>query len=219
MDIKKIKISYALLLAVIGILGIKVVNIYAESNTNFSQTIDGNLGINIVDESGSSVAVPAVSFSSMTFSMNSQTSTGVLGTNAERVRVTNPTSSATWTASLAATNGPTTQWTGTDRSYDFNDSTAGATDGADADSVGGQMTINPVSGSIAGVGATLTNNVSLGASNAFAQGIMDSIDLMSAGAGAQSPGEWDLTGVGLSQSVPAGQAAQSYSIQMTLTVS
>ena len=208
MHIKKTKFLSAFLLAAVGILGVKVGFSYAGSNTNFNQSINGNLGIGIVDSSGNNVTSPSVSFSSLVFSMNSQTSTGTLGASSEKIRVTNPTSTPTWTASIAATSGPTALWQGSDKNYDFNGSAAA-----------GQMTINPTAGTITGAGSTSIANVSLGASNSFAQGTKDSIDLMSAAIGAQAPGQWDLTNVGISQTVPAGQAAQSYSIQMTVTIS
>jgi hypothetical protein len=184
-------------------------SVFATSNTNFSQSISGVLGLDIVDGAGSVVASPSVGFSSVPFSMVSQSTTGTLGTSSQKIRVTNPTASPSWTASLAATGGNTSQWTGSGVSYDFNNAT----------STSGQMTINPTAGTITGVGSTTTTNVSLGAQASFTKNVKDSIDLMSAASGAQAPGQWDLTGIGVSQVIPAVQAAGSYSLQMTLTIS
>lgn len=218
MNFKKTKISYLFFLFIFGIFGFAINRVYAINNTNFSQTISGTLGVNIVDGSGNDVASPTVSFSSVPFSMTFQTSSGILGSASQRIRVTNPTATPTWTVSIAATSGPAALWTGSSRTYDFNDSSVDATDGADADSVGGEMSIDPTIGNIAGVGSTSTTNVSFGTANSFLQGTRDSIDLMSASAGAQAPGQWDLTSVGVSQTIPAGQAAEGYSIQMTVTI-
>lgn len=46
----------------------------------------------------------------------------------------------------------------------------------------------------------------------------DSIDLFAAAAGADIACRWDLTGVSLTQRVPAAQTPGSYSLAMTLTV-
>lgn len=217
---KKIKILYAFAILAGGILGIKGGYSYAADTTLFTQSINGILDVSIVDASGNTVTSPTVAFSATNFSMSSQTSTGTLGTNTERIRVTNPTATATWTASIAATDGSTAIWDGTSVDYDFNDPTANAGDGSDTDSVGGQMSVDPAtSGNIAGVGGTSTSNVSLGAADSFEEGVTDSIDLMSAASGAQAPGQWDLTSIGISQSIPGGQATGSYSIDMTITVS
>ncbi|HCP08740.1 MAG TPA: hypothetical protein DIT25_03020, partial [Candidatus Moranbacteria bacterium] len=95
----------------------------------------------------------------------------------------------------------------------------GYTDGADADSVGGQMTINPAAGTLAGVSGCSTSNVSKGGSNSFSEGTVNSIDILSATSGASAFCRWDLTGVSLTQKIPAAQPAGSYSIDMVLTIS
>lgn len=190
-------------------VGAGVGTIFAASNTSFSQSISGVLGLDIVDGLGASVTSPSVGFSSVPFSMTSQSTTGTLGTSLQKIRVTNPTTSPSWTASLAATGGNTSKWSGSGANYDFNN----------AVSTLGQMTINPTAGNIAGVGNTAIDNVSMGSQASFSKNVKDSIDLMSASAGAQAPGQWDLTGVGVSQTIPAAQAAGSYSMQMTLTIS
>lgn len=189
----------------------------AADDTQFSQDITGVLDVAIVDAGGSTVASPSVAFPSTAFSGTFQTSVATLGVSAERMRVTNPTGTDTWTLAIAATSGATASWSSGSDNYDFNDSTASAGDGADTDLYGGELTVDPSAGTIAGVSGTATTNVSLGASDAFDEGTTDSIDLMSASAGADAPGVWDLTGVGLSQTIPAMQATGSYTINMTVT--
>lgn len=206
----------------IGLLATTLIGVecvMAASNTNFTQSISGALGIDIVDGSGNSVSSPSVTFSSIPFSMTDQSTTGTLGTASEKIRVTNPSATATWSAAIAATGGSTSMWSGTSGSYDYNDNGANATDGPDTDSKGGQMTINPAPATISGVGGTQTTNVSVGAATSFSEGSVESVTLMNSSTGAQAPGQWDLTGVVVEQTIPAAQAAGSYSMDMTLTVS
>lgn len=208
----------AKLISVISMLFLGTLPVLASDTTQMSQTISGSLDIGIVDGSGNAVASPDVAFPSKSFSMTYQTSTATLGTVSEKMRVTNPSGATdTWTLSIAATGGATANWSSGTNHYDFNDSTASAGDGADADSYGGQMTIDPSAGTIVGVSGTATANVSKGSSFGFTEGTKNSIDLMTASAGATKPGQWDLTGVTVSQTIPGAQAAGSYMIDMTLT--
>lgn len=192
--------------------------VLAADTTQMSQSITGTLDIAIVDGSGNAVASPNVAFPSKAFSMSFQTSNATLGTASEKMRVTNPSGTTdTWTLAMAATSGATASWSNGTNNYDFNDATASAGDGADTDSYGGQLTLDPSVGTITGVGSTTTTNLSKGSSFAFVEGSKDSIDLMTASTGAQKPGQWDLTGVAVSQTIPAGQATGSYTIDMTVT--
>lgn len=190
----------------------------AAETTDLSQSINGALDVKIVDGSGNEVASPNVTFASKNFAATSQNSAAVLGTASEKMRVTNPRGNvAIWALSLAATAGTTASWSNGVNNYDFNDPTALASDGADGDSVGGQLSVDPSAGTLAGVGTTATTNLSLGSASAFNEGTVNSIDILSAAAGAQKPGVWDLTGVNISQSIPAMQATGAYTINMTLT--
>ncbi|MEK7598338.1 MAG: hypothetical protein AAB487_01230 [Patescibacteria group bacterium] len=190
----------------------------ASDTTEFSQSITGSLDVQIVDASGNTVTSPGVAFPSKAFSMTYQASAATLGTSSERMRITNPSGTTdTWTLNIAATSGATAAWSNGTNYYDYNDSTASAGDGVDTDSYGGQMTIDPSVGTIAGVGGTATTNVSKGTSDAFVEGSVSSIDLMTAAAGAPKPGQWDLTGTSLSQTIPGAQTTGSYTLNMTLT--
>jgi hypothetical protein len=184
-----------------------------------SEQASGILSIDIVDGSGNSVASPSVAFSSKTFSFNTQTSTGTFGTASQKIRVSNITGTQTWTANLAGS-ATTATWTAGSNHYDFNDSSgSGYTDGADTDSYGGQLTVDPSGGTIAGVSGCSASNVNKGTSDSFVEGTNNSIDLFSAAAGASAPCKWDLTGVSLTQKIPASQPAGSYAINLVLTVS
>jgi hypothetical protein len=185
----------------------------------FGDTIDtGNLKVDIKDSNGLSVSSPVVDFSSANTSFFVNNTTATLGSGLQKLRISNGTSNALWTLSLAATSGPTANWSGV---YDFNDPTSsGCTDGADADSLGGQLTMDPSGGTLAkgACASCVTTNISKGTSSAFNQGTTDSITLLSAAAGSDDIGDWTLQGVSLSQKIPAEQpAASDYDISFTLT--
>jgi hypothetical protein len=187
------------------------------NNTNWNFT-SGTLSVDIVNGSGVSVLSPSVVMSVLTFSFTYQTSTGTLGTSAQKIRVTNTTSYAPWTLTVAATSGATALWTGALSSYDFNDATANAVDGGDADSVGGQLILQPNLATITPQGGCSSTGLSLGSQAGFVQGITNSVTLLTASSGAQTNCYWDITGIGLSQTVPAEQAAGSdYVLDITLT--
>jgi hypothetical protein len=170
-----------------------------------------------------------VAFSAKTFSFDCQhsgnASTGSLGTASQRVYTINPDAADNgWTLTIAATSGATTLWQngGTTQNYDFNDPTGanpGCTDGVDTDSRPGQLTIDPSVSTVTLDCATCTSsNVTKGSSTAFNQGTTDSITLLNAAAASDDIWRGYLTGVGLSQTIPAEQPADSYSINMTVTV-
>lgn len=75
-----------------------------------------------------------MSMNSVVMSLGYQTATGVFGISAQKMRVNNTTANAQWSASIAADSGATAFWNGTN-DYDFNDPTANASDGGDADSL------------------------------------------------------------------------------------
>ena len=201
---------------------------FAASNSQFNQTINaGSLATDILDASRNSVASPSVVMGAKTFSFNCLTGgnapTGTFGTNTERIYVMNPGAANNgWTLTLAATSGATTLWQngGSTQNYDFNDPTgSGCTDGGDADSKGGQLTVDPSVGTLtADCTSCTTSNITKGSSTAFNQGTTDSITLLNAALASDDYGRWYLTGANMSQTIPAEQPADSYSINLTLTV-
>lgn len=183
----------------------------ATTATTLNQLINsGTLSINIVDAAGTVVVSPSVTFGTIAFSFDAQDSTGTLGVAAQKIRVSNPTTTAIWNVSMAATSGAGTPWTTGTYNYPF-DSTGGADTG--------RLTVDPTTGTITPIGAGCTNtNVSLKSLAYFLNGTTDSIDLFAAAAGADTLCRWDLTGVSLTQRIPAAQTPGSYSLAMTLTV-
>ncbi len=153
----------------------------------------------------------------------SETITGSFGTASQVIYVANPDAADNgWTVSVAAS-AVGAVWDGAASDFDFNDPTgSGCTDGADTpDTVGGQMTVDPSAGTLA-VGqcaACVTTNVTKGTSAAFNSGTTDTITILTGAAGSDDIGDWKLTGVSISQKIPAEQgAASDYDINMVLSI-
>jgi hypothetical protein len=197
--------------------------VLAADTSNFQQTITaGTLDVDITNSSYVTVGSPSVALVSTAFSFSCQTSTGVFGTSSQQIYIQNPDAADNgFTVSLAGS-ATTAVWDSAGTDFDFNDpTTAGCTDGGDADSVGGQMTVDASAGSIsAGACASCsTTNVTLGASDSFEQAVTDSITLVTAAAGANDIGDWYVRDIDISQTIPAEQpAASDYDINMTLSI-
>lgn len=91
-------------------------------------------------------------------------------------------------------------------------------DGYDADSLGGQMTIDPSGGTITPQSGCSSTGLTKGSLDSFVQGVKDSLTLLSAGATANTDCYWDFTTIDILQSIPIHQATDTYTIDMTLTV-
>jgi len=207
-----------------------VVWVYA-ATSNFAQTITaGTLWVDIAHPTTyASVWSPSVTMSSKTFSFTCLTggdaSTGTFGdaTANQVIYITNPDAADNgWTVSLAGS-ATTAVWDGAAADYDFNDASgSGCTDGADAsDTVGGQMTVDPSVATLATgqCASCVTTNITKGTSAAFVEGTTNSITLLSGAAGSDDIGDWKLTGVSISQTIPAQQLpANDYDIDMTLSI-
>lgn len=199
--------------------------VLAASTTTLSQTINpGTLTVDIVDGSYNSVASPGVTMNAVTFSFSCQTSTGTLGTSTEKIYVQNPDAADNgWTLTIApsTTTASLEAATAGTKDFDFNDDGgSGCTDGTDADTLAGQMTINP-SGATLAVGQCAnctTTGITLGSSTAYVEGTTDSVTLLTAASTSDDIGDWTLTGVSISQTIPAEQPADTYTIDLTLTV-
>jgi hypothetical protein len=195
----------------------------AASTSNFQQTITaGTLSVDIVDGSFDTVASPAVALSSTGFSFSCQTTTGTFGTGTQQIYMQNPDAADSgFTVSLAASS-PTSVWDSAGTDFDFNDPTSsGCGDGADTDTLSGQMTIDPSGATLAAGNCAScdTTGVTLGSSTAFSEGATDSITLVTAAAGADDIGDWTVQGIDVSQTIPAEQpAATDYDIDMTLSI-
>lgn len=215
--------------AVLFFIVFSTVSVFAASDSDFTQTINaGTLAVDIKDDSRVSVANPSVAMSAVTTSFDCQyvgngASSGTFGSNLERIYVTNPGAANNgWTLTVAATGGATDTWTdGGTNEYDFNDATGtnpGCGDGADTDSVAGQMSLDPTAGSITTDCSSCTNTaVTSGSSDSFEEGSTDDITLINAGSGSDDVYRGYLTGVDVDQTIPPETPAASYTVNLTLT--
>jgi hypothetical protein len=207
------RVTFFVVYTLFLLLGIATIVIAASSvDTTFTHIIgDGNLSVDIVDGDGESVVSPGVTFASeIYYDFAPQDTTGTLGTSSEKIRVTNARSvTDTWTVSIAAKLGPDTTWTTGTYTHPF-DSTGGADSG--------RLTVNPSGGTITPGSGCSSDNLSKGSSDYFVSGTTDSIDLLSAGSGADVLCYWDFTGVSLTQRIPGGQEPGTYTLAMTISV-
>jgi hypothetical protein len=155
------------------------------------------------------------------FSFTCQTITGTFGSGSQKLYVSNPDGADNgWTLTVAAS-AVSAVWDGAASDYDFNDaSSSGCADGGDADSLAGQMTVNAAAGTLAtgNCSSCATTNITKGSASAFVSGTTDNITLLTAAAASSDVGDWTLTGVSISQTIPAEQAAANdYDINMVLT--
>jgi hypothetical protein len=222
-DMKKtIKQLSFLLIAAVFLAGFSSIStVSAANNTNLTQVVNGGtLLTDIRDASRVAVASPSFAMSAQTFSFNCGTSTGSVGSNTQRVYLDNPDSADNgWTLTMAATGGVTTLWqnSGSSQNFDFNDPSS-CTDGGDADARPGQLTVDPaVSTLTTDCASCAVTSITKGSSAAYSQGVTDSVTLLNAAAGSNDVGRWYLTGVGVSQAIPAEQTVDSYTINLTVT--
>lgn len=231
--LKKLEVGFntlvfAYIMLIASIVSIGAIFIYAAPSSDLSQQIgSGTLTTDIRDATRTPLANASFPMSPIGFAftcMNAgSSSTGTLGSNTQRIYIDNPDSADTgWVLTIAATNGPTALWSdlGATKTYDFNDPTSsGCNDGADADSVAGQLTIDPSIATLNTDCTSCTNsNISLGSESSFVQGTTNSVTLLSAASASDDIGRWYLTGIGVKQTVPSEQAAGDYTINLTLTV-
>lgn len=175
-------------------------------NSQLTQSITaGSLSTDVRDGAGAIVASPSFSMSSVAASTAAQTSTGTFGTSTQRIAVDNPGGANNgWTLALNATTPGTGAWTSGGNTYAYNGTTAT-----------GQLTVNPTLGAIVATTGTATN-VTKGTSAVFTG--TTPITLMVAATASEDIWSGYITGIGLSQAIPAGQALGSYTLSMTQTV-
>lgn len=177
------------------------------ANSKLTQQISaGAISTDIRDAGGSVVASPSFAMTAATVSTSQQSITGTFGSSSQRITVDNPGGANNgWTLALNATTPGTGQWTdGGSNTYKYNDTVAN-----------GRLTVNPALGSLTAVTGGSTG-VSLGTSSSFSS--TTPITLMTASASAARIWNGYVTGIGLTQNIPASQPAASYSLDMTQTV-
>lgn len=201
------KVLSGVLIAV-GVVAVVPFVAYAaqEAESQLTQEITaGALSTDIRNASGVVVASPVFPMTGVVASTTQQTATGTFGSNTQRVTVDNPGgANGGWTLTWNATTPGAAQWVSGSDTYDYN--------GTVAD---GQLTVDPSVGQITPLigGAT---GVSLGGSASFSG--TNPISLLTADATSADVWNGYITGVGLSQTIPAGQPVGSYTIDMTQTI-
>ncbi len=178
----------------------------------------GSLAVDIVDDTGISVSTPSVSMSTVPFSFVWQTTSGSLGASSQKIRISNDSGNNLWTLSVAPTSGTNSLWTSAAGSYDFNDNQSGASDGPDGDNFGGQLTVRPQLANVTPKNGCNNNGLSVGSEASYIEGSVDSITLASTNSSAAIGCYWDLTNIGLSQSIPSQQPTSNYSLNITITI-
>ncbi|HET9174641.1 MAG TPA: hypothetical protein VFN56_05195 [Candidatus Saccharimonadales bacterium] len=169
----------------------------------------------IVDGSGASVASPVVGFSATNHSFTCQSATGVLGTSTQKIRITNttPTDKNGWNLTLAASSA---NWSdGAGHTYTYNNAA-----GSPAGCTSGQLTVNPTTATVTPESSPEYGCTTAGISTAAATALTGTTPatLVQAGPTASYYCYWDITGIGLTQTIPAAQTSGSYSISFTLTL-
>ncbi len=205
----------------------------SSAGSKFAQTITpGVLVTEIRDANRITLINPTIAFANETFSFDclgpANPSEGVFGTNLQRIYVDNPYAVTAWHLNISAVK--TTVWTdgGTpENRFDFNDpgdaGFLGCSDlvtAGDTDAFAGQMKVDPFTNTIINPDCTGCNltGISKGSSASFVENTTDAILLMKADNTSQRAWRGYLTNIELDQTIPANQAATSYSIQMSVDV-
>lgn len=166
---------------------------------------DGTASTDIRDGSGNVLATPSIGLNATTLSTSQQTTTGTFGSGTQRITVDNPGGANNgWSLALNATTPGTGKWTSAGNEYAYN-GTAST----------GQLTVDPSVGTITPTVGGGTG-VTLGTSGAFTGS--GAITLMSASAASADIWNGYVTGIGLSQAIPANQPAGTYTLSMTQTL-
>lgn len=196
-------------LIVAGVLAISapVAHAALTATSQLSQQIsNGVLSTDIRNSSNGVVASPSFAMGAASVSTSSQTVTGTFGTPTARISVDNPGGANDgWTLSLNATTPATTKWTSGSNNYDYKGTAAT-----------GQLTVNPAAATITATVGSNATGLTKGASTAFSS--TTPITLLTAAAASDDIWNGYLTGVGLSQTIPAAQAAGTYTLDLTQTV-
>ena len=177
------------------------------ATSTLSQTItNGTLSTDVRDGSNVVVASPSFPMTTKTVSTSQQTSTGTFGTATQRISVDNPGGANNgFSLALNATTPGTGKWDdGASHNYLYNGTAAT-----------GQLTVDPSVSTWTAVTGT-TTSITKGTSAAFTGST--AITLATTSAALEDIWNGYVTGVGLSQTIPANQVAGTYTISMTQTV-
>ncbi len=204
---KSVKLSVmALALVAVAFVSAPAAHAALTATSQLSQQITaGVLSTSIRDGSNVVVASPSFTLGSVAVSTGTQTATGTWGSSTQRIAVDNPGgANAGWTLTLAATGGSSATWTSGGNTYAFN-----------GNATTGQLTINPAASTLTSLTGTSTG-ITKGTSSAFTGATP--ITLLTAASGSDDIWNGYITGVGVSQAIPASQPAGTYTFDLTQTV-
>lgn len=175
--------------------------------SQFVQAVaNGVLSTDFRNASGALVATPTFSLTNAVASTTTQTTTGILGTDSQRLRVDNPGGADSgFSLTLVATTPGTGVWSSGTNTYPYNGATAAA----------GQLTINPSTATWTAYSGT-TTALSKGAQATFSGSTP--ITLVTASATLEDIWGGYCTGIGISQTIPASTPTGTYTLSMTQTV-
>lgn len=181
-------------------------------------TAVGTLSADIVDGSGASVPSPSTAFNSSVVPFTCTDTTGTLGISTQKIRINNTLSTTGWSMSVAPTAGNSALWSAGSLNYDFNDPTStGCSDGGDTDIYAGQLSVNSSIATITPQSGCSNTGVTATANTKFNDGAVNSITLVNGSAAARGC-YWDITGIAMDQTLPAGQTPGSYNLNLTITI-
>lgn len=204
--LKRLLIPAIVASSVIGFGVTTVVQAALTADSKLTQAINaGVISTDVRNSGGGVVGTPSFAMNAVSASTSAQTSTGTFGDNNQRITVDNPGgANAGWTLTLNAKVPGTSKWVSGGNNYSYN-----------GNSTTGQLTINPAAGTLtAPIGGTA--NVTLGSQASFTG--TTPITLVNAAAASADIWNGYVTGIGLSQAIPAAQPLGSYTIDMTQTV-
>ncbi len=177
------------------------------ANSQLQQQINpGVLSTDVRNGSNAVVASPAFAMSAATVSTSTQTVTGTFGTSTQRISVDNPGgANGGWNLTLNATTPGTGNWTNGTNTYPYNGTSST-----------GQLTVDPSVSTLTGVVGSTATGFTKGSQATFTGSTP--ITLLSAAAGTDDVWNGYLTGIGMSQIIPAGQPSGAYTLDLTQTV-
>lgn len=178
-----------------------------KANSKLEQVIGaGSLSTEFRNSADDVVSTPTFTMGDLDVSNSQQEGTGTYGDDENRAFVDNPGGAdGGWTLALNATNPGADKWTTGSLDYDY----MGASPAV------GQLAVNPDDATITPVigGA---DGVSKGTLATFTS--TSPITIMQADSSSANIWNGYITGVGLSQTIPASQPAGTYTLDMTQTV-
>lgn len=211
-NIKRTGIQYgALAIIAMAVVGTPVA--YAVTSTTTSklsqQINNGVISTDFRTAANAVVPSPTFAMTAVSVSTSLQTATGTYGLDAQRATVDNPGGANNgWTLAINATTPATDLWTtggGSPVTYDYKGATAAL----------GQLSVDPTLATITAVTGGSTG-VTKGSVGTFTT--VSPITIMQADAGSADIWNGYITGVGLSQTIPANKPAGTYTLNMTQTL-